>query len=114
MPKQKVRRQKVTSAPTVFEQARDEMFQHIMRCGVIGSEPEHQAEWFNDTMPYLADRFHELSQSELADLRTLGERFSQPAKAKPVEVAAEAPAESAVESTVDSAVETSQDAVTAA
>jgi hypothetical protein len=106
MPKQKVRRQKVTSAPTVFEQARDEMFQHIMRCGVIGSEPEHQAEWFNDTMPYLADRFHELSASELAELRTLGERFSQPAKAKPVEMT--------VESSVEASVESTQDAVSAA
>ena len=87
MSKQKVRRQKVSTAPTVFEQARDEMFQHIMRCGVIGSEPSHQAEWFNETMPYLADRYHELSESELTELRTLGERFSQPPKAKPVEAA---------------------------
>jgi hypothetical protein len=88
MAKPKVRRQKVSTAPTVFEQARDEMFQHIMRCGVIGSDPEHQAEWFNDTMPYLADRYHELSETELGELRTLGERFSQPAKAKPADVEA--------------------------
>ena len=91
MAKPKVRRQKVSTAPTVFEQARDEMFQHIMRCGVIGSDPEHQAEWFNDTMPYLADRYHELSETELGELRTLGERFSQPAKAKPADVDVEAP-----------------------
>ena len=78
MAKQKVRRQKVSSAPTVFEQARDEMFQHIMQCGVIGADPEHKAEWFTQTVDYLADRYHELSASELRDLRTLGERFSQP------------------------------------
>ena len=79
MAKQKLRRSQ-TAAPTPFEQARDEMFQHIMRCGVIGADPEHQKEWFNDTMAYLGDRYHELSQNELADLRTLGERFVQPPK----------------------------------
>ena len=25
--------------PSPFEQARDELFQHIMRCGVVGAEP---------------------------------------------------------------------------
>jgi hypothetical protein len=85
MAKQKTRRFKESAAPTPFEQARDEMFQHIMRCGVIGSAPEHQTEWFNDTMQYLADRYHELSESEVADLRTLGERFVQPPKSGPIE-----------------------------
>jgi len=79
MAKQKLRRSQ-TAAPTPFEQARDEMFQHIMQCGVIGAEPEHQTEWFNNTMAYIGDRYHELSQAELTDLRTLGERFVQPPK----------------------------------
>ena len=57
------------------------MFQHIMRCGVIGSAPQHQAEWFNETIAYLEDRYHELSQAQIAELRTLGERFCQPPKA---------------------------------
>ena len=80
--KSKPRTRKPTAAPTPFEQARDEMFQHIIRCGVIGADPEHQAEWFKDTMDYLADRYHELSESEIAELRTLGDRFAQPPKAK--------------------------------
>ena len=29
----------------------------------------------------MAERYHELGEGELTDLRTLGERFSQPAKA---------------------------------
>ena len=86
MAKQKSRRRREATEPTVFEQARDEMFQHIMRCGVIGAEPEHQVEWFNDTMKYLGDRYHELSEGELNDLRTLGERFAAPPKAKTPEV----------------------------
>ena len=71
-------------APTAepFAEARDEMFQHIMKCGVIGAAPEDQQEWFDGTMSYLAERYHELSQEQIAQLRVLGERFVQPAKVK--------------------------------
>ena len=58
--------------------ARDELFQHVIRCDVIGANPDHQAEWFNDTMQYMADRWHELTPKQLTELRTLGERFAQP------------------------------------
>src|SRR5262252_4862759 len=71
MAKQKSRRRREVAEPTVFEQARDELFQHIMRCGVIGAEPEHQVEWFDETMKYIGDRYHELAEGELKDLRTL-------------------------------------------
>jgi hypothetical protein len=80
MAKQKDRRRREVTPPSAFEQARDELFQHIMRCGVIGSAPEHQAEWFTATMAYVSDRYPELSATELTELRTLGDRFSQPAK----------------------------------
>src|SRR5690242_13322248 len=43
-----------SSTPTPFEQARDELFSHILRCGVLEATPEHQKEWFDDTMLYLA------------------------------------------------------------
>jgi hypothetical protein len=67
---------------TPFEEARDEMFQHVMKCGVIGAAPEDQKDWFDATMTYLADRYHELSPRQINELRVLGERFSQPAKIK--------------------------------
>jgi hypothetical protein len=73
-------RRKEVSAPTPFEQARDEMFQQVIRCGVPQATPEHQEEWFTETMAYLEDRYHELTKEELAELRTLGLRFSQPPK----------------------------------
>ena len=76
----KPKSRRATPEPTVFDQARDELFQHIMRCEVVGSLPEHQKDWFDETIAYMADRYHELSAVELADLRTLGERFAQPAK----------------------------------
>ena len=75
-------RSRVPAAPTPFELARDELFQHVIRCGVIGAAPEHQAEWFADTMDYLKDRYPELDEAQLGELRTLGERFSQPPKSR--------------------------------
>ena len=83
MAKNRVRRRPDVAVPTPFEQARDELFQHIMRCGVVGSDPEHQTEWFNETMVYMTDRYPELGPEQLGELRTLGERFSRPpARAK--------------------------------
>jgi len=58
------------------------MFQQIMKCGVIGAAPEDQQEWFDGTMDYLADRYHELGRDEIAQLRVLGERFVQPTRQK--------------------------------
>ncbi len=80
MAKKPARRHTPSSVPTPFDEARDELFQHIMRCGVIGSELEHQGEWFDDTMKYLSDRYHELSADQLKQIRLLGERFVQPPK----------------------------------
>jgi hypothetical protein len=80
MAKQKNRTMKAPATPSPFEEARDELFQHIMRCGVVGSDPEHQEEWFNDTMGYMTDRYPELSPEQMAELRKLGTRFAQPPK----------------------------------
>jgi hypothetical protein len=80
MAKQKNRTMKAPATPSPFEEARDELFQHIMRCGVVGSDPEHQEEWFNDTMAYMTDRYPELSPEQMAELRKLGSRFAQPPK----------------------------------
>ena len=63
-----------------FAQARDEMFSHILRCGVIDALPEHQKDWFDDTMGYVADRYEDLTEAELGQLRTLGERYCQPVR----------------------------------
>jgi len=65
-----------------FAQARDELFSHVLRCGVIDALPEHQKDWFDDTMLYLADRYEDLSKEQLAQLRLLGERFCQPVQRK--------------------------------
>jgi hypothetical protein len=70
-----------------FAQARDELFSHILRCGVIDALPEHQKDWFDDTMGYIAERYEDLAEDDLGELRTLGERYCQPVRrADPVGV----------------------------
>ncbi len=76
----KNRQPKSPATQTPFEEARDELFQHIMRCGVVGAELEDQTSWFNDTISYLSGRFPELTEAQVAELRQLGERFAQPPK----------------------------------
>ena len=78
MSRQKSRSRPSVAAPSPMDEARNELFQHIMSCGVIDSQPEHQVEWFNETMNYLSERYHELSKQQIADLRVLGERFAAP------------------------------------
>jgi len=77
--------------PTVFDQSRDELFSHILRCGVLEAAPEHQKEWMDDTMQYLGDRYSDLTPEELTQVRTLGERFCQPVVRRPATGMADVP-----------------------
>jgi hypothetical protein len=113
MSRSRNRRKPVTNEPTVFDLARDEMFQHIIRCDVIGADPEHQTEWFNDTMVHMSERWHELTPKQISDLRTLGERFAKPARSSaPVAPEAAEPDATEADAEVESDVE-SLDAVSA-
>ena len=76
------------SIPSTFDQARDELFSHILRCGVLEATPEHQKEWFDDTMLYLAERYDDLAEEQLEQLRVLGERYCRPVVARPAPVGA--------------------------
>ena len=73
---------KTKSAPEAvsFAQARDELFSHILRCGVIDALPEHQKDWFDDTMGYIAERYEDLGEAQQTQLRLLGERYCQPVR----------------------------------
>ncbi len=61
-----------------LDQARDELFSHILRCGVLESSDQHQKDWFDDTMEYLSDRYDALTEDELAEVRRLGEVYRRP------------------------------------
>lgn len=64
---------------TAFDHARDEMFRQINHCGVLQASEEQQDEWFRDSIGYFEELFPTLSDRELGELRTLGERFCRPA-----------------------------------
>ena len=71
---------------TAFEKARDELYSHILHCEVLGADEEHQREWFDDTMEYIAERYTTLSKDALAQVRSLGERYVQPVIRRDAEV----------------------------
>ena len=88
MAKPKLRPRRDVTVNSPYQEARDELFQQIMSCGVIGCHPEDQKEWFDSTLAYLAGRYPELKPTEVTELRTLGERFAQPPKSQVQEAAA--------------------------
>jgi hypothetical protein len=59
----------------LVEEARDELFSHILRSGVIGAPPDQRREWLDETMAYLGNRYPELRQPALGVLRGRAERF---------------------------------------
>ncbi len=63
-----------------FDKARDELLSHIIHCGVLQAEPQHQKDWFDDTMEYVAERYATLSDDQLDTIRALGERYCRPVK----------------------------------
>ncbi|MFQ5549645.1 MAG: hypothetical protein ACE5FJ_00230 [Gemmatimonadales bacterium] len=62
---------------STFDRARDELYSHILSCGVLEAQDEHQREWFDDTMGYLEERYR-LDGDTLQSLRHLGEQFCRP------------------------------------
>lgn len=64
--------------PTSLERARDELFSHIQRCGVLEAELEQRDEWLADTVGYLAERYPDLGKIELEELRQIGQRYCMP------------------------------------
>lgn len=61
-----------------MERARDELFSHIHRCGVLKANPEDQDSWMNETMEYLAERYPDLGEKELFQLKAVGMQFCKP------------------------------------
>ena len=66
----------------LLDRARDELFSHINRCGVVEAGEADQTEWMKDTIDYLAERYPTLARHELRFLHAVGMRFCQPAIAR--------------------------------
>lgn len=64
---------------TLLEKARDELFSHIQSCNVLEASEEDQKAWMSETMEYMSERYPELSELQLAQLRMFGDRYIAPA-----------------------------------
>lgn len=59
--------------------ARDELFSHINRCGVLTATVEDQSIWMDETIDYIGERYPDLAGEDLKGLHSVGMRFCQPA-----------------------------------
>jgi hypothetical protein len=69
----------MTDRNKLKERARDELFSHINRCGVLEAADEDQEQWLSETMDYLAERYPDLEESDLRELYSVGLTFCRPA-----------------------------------
>ena len=51
---------------------------HVIRCEVLAARREDRLEWLDDTIDYMADRYPQLSDLELAKLELIGRQFLEP------------------------------------
>ena len=61
------------------ERARDELFSHINRCGVLEATPDDQKTWMDETIEYIGERYPDLTETDLQELHAVGTRFCKPA-----------------------------------
>ena len=64
---------------TDLDKARDELMSHVVRCEVLDAAMEHRLEWLEDTMDFMAERYPQLSDLQLAQLEMMGKQFLRPA-----------------------------------
>ena len=64
---------------TPLDKARDELMSHIVRCEVLDAVEDHRWEWLEETMDYMAGRYPQLSDLQLAHLETIGRQYLRPA-----------------------------------
>lgn len=69
----------MTDRNKLKERARDELFSHINRCGVLQAGDQDREQWLTETMDYLAERYPDLEESDLRELHSVGLAFCRPA-----------------------------------
>lgn len=67
------------SKEKLLERARDELFSHINRCGVLEAAEDDQRQWMNETIDYIGERYPDLTDADLKGLHAIGIRFCKPA-----------------------------------
>ena len=63
----------------LLDRARDELFSHVHRCGVLQADEADQKHWMDETIDYIGERYPDLTDADLQNLHTIGIRFCKPA-----------------------------------
>ena len=63
----------------LLDRARDELFSHVHRCGVLQAAEDDQRHWMDETIDYHGERYPDPSDSYLRSLHEIGIRFCKPA-----------------------------------
>lgn len=98
----------MTDRKKLKDRARDELFSHINRCGVLQAAADDQEHWLDETMEYLTERYPDLNDAEIRELYTVGLRFCRPAIPHGRDEEEEGAAEAAV-AEVEAAEESSEE-----
>ncbi len=67
------------SKEKLLDRARDELFSHVHRCGVLEAAEEDQRTWMDETIDYIGERYPDLTDADLTSLHKIGVRFCKPA-----------------------------------
>jgi hypothetical protein len=67
------------SREKLMDRARDELFSHVHRCGVLQAAEEDQRHWMDETIDYIGERYPDLTDADLQSLHEIGTRFCKPA-----------------------------------
>jgi hypothetical protein len=71
-------------ASRLYDEARDELFSHLLKSRVSEAEPERQRVWLADTLAYLQLRYQTLPDARLRHLEEAAERFLRMQAGAPV------------------------------
>ena len=67
------------SKEKLLDRARDELFSHVHRCGVLEAAEEDQRTWMDETIDYIGERYPDFTDADLKSLHEIGVRFCKPA-----------------------------------
>jgi hypothetical protein len=62
-------------ASRLYEEARDELFSHMLKSRVSDAEPARQRAWLAETLGYLHRRYSSLPETRLRHLAEAAHRF---------------------------------------
>lgn len=71
-------------ATRLYEEARDELFSHMLKSRIADAEPARQRAWLGETLGYLRHRYNALPDARLRHLAEAAERFLRMQAAAPV------------------------------